>query len=52
VDHSASKEYFFSLQAYNAKHLGVLLHKHCKEGAFVATQFLTHILINFQIINK
>jgi hypothetical protein len=43
---------FFSLQAYYAKHWGVLLRKHCKEGASVATQFLTHILINFQIKNK
>jgi len=25
-----------------------LLRKHCKEGASVATQFLTHVLINFQ----
>jgi hypothetical protein len=25
-----------------------LLRKHCKEGASVATQFLTNILINFQ----
>jgi hypothetical protein len=23
----------------------VLLRKHCKEGAYVATQFLTHVLI-------
>jgi hypothetical protein len=25
-----------------------LLRKHCKEGASVAIQFLTHVLINFQ----
>jgi hypothetical protein len=25
-----------------------LLCKHCKEGASVATQFFTHVLINFQ----
>jgi len=25
----------------------VLLHKHCKEGAYVATQFFTQLLIKF-----
>jgi len=29
-----------------------LLRKHCKEGASVATQFLTHVLINFQKNSK
>ena len=38
----------FLYKAYYAKHWGVLLRKHCKEGASVATQFLTHVLINFQ----
>jgi hypothetical protein len=42
----------FLYKAYYAKHLGVLLRKHCKEGAFVATQFLTHVLINFQKKSK
>jgi Mg2+/Co2+ transporter CorB len=46
-------EDFFSLQAYYAKHWGVLLRKHCKEGASVATQILTHVLIIFlKIIKK
>jgi hypothetical protein len=41
VDNLASKEdFFFSLQAYYAKHYGVLLRKHCKEGAYVVTHFL------------
>ena len=37
----------FLYKAYYAKHWGVLLRKHCKEGAFVATQFLTHVSVNF-----
>ena len=41
MDNLASKEdFFFSLQAYYAKHCGVLLRKHCKEGASVVTHFL------------
>jgi len=42
----------FLYKAYYAKHWGVLLRKHCKEGASVATQFLTHVLINFQKNSK
>ena len=38
----------FLYKAYYAKHLGVLLRKHCKEGASVATQFLTHVLIKIE----
>jgi hypothetical protein len=44
VDHSASQEdVLFSLQAYYAKHGGVLLRKHCKVGASVVIQFFTHV---------
>ena len=32
----------FLYKAYYAKHRGVLLRKHYKEGASVVTQFLTH----------
>jgi len=42
----------FLYKAYYAKHWGVLLRKHCKKGASVATQFLTHVLINFQKNSK
>jgi hypothetical protein len=38
-----SFSFSFLYKAYYAKHLGVLLRKHCKEGASVATQFLTHL---------
>ena len=50
VNEKKKKETFrvFLYKAYYAKHWGVLLRKHCKEGASVATQFLTHVLINFQ----
>jgi len=34
--------FYFLYKAYYAKHRGVLLRKHCKEGASVVTQFLTH----------
>ena len=33
----------FLYKAYYAKHREFLLRKHCKEGASVATQFLTHV---------
>jgi len=47
-----TKRQVFLYKAYYAKHWGVLLRKHCKEGASVATQFLTHVLINFQKKSK
>ena len=43
------KDKFFLYKAYYAKHRGFLLRKHCKEGAYVATQFLTHV---FDIFSK
>ena len=42
----------FLHKAYYTKHRGVLLRKHCKEGASVAAQFLTHVLINFHKKSK
>jgi hypothetical protein len=42
----------FLYKAYYAKHWGILLRKHCKKGASVATQFLIHVLINFQKKSK
>ena len=41
--------FFFLYKAYYAKHRGFLLRKHCKEGATVVTQFLTHA---FDIFSK
>ena len=43
------RQVFFLYKAYYAKHRGFLLRKHCKEGASVATQFLTHV---FDIFSK
>jgi len=45
-----SFSFSFLYKAYYAKHLGVLLRKHCKEGASVATQFLTHLF--YKIFEK
>jgi len=38
-----SFSFCFLYKAYYAKHRGVLLRKHCKEGAYVAIQFLIHL---------
>ena len=43
------RQVFFLYKAYYAKHREFLLRKHCKEGASVATQFLTHV---FDIFSK
>ena len=48
VDIEQTERQVFLYKAYYAKHWGILLRKHCKEGASVATQFLTHVMINFQ----
>jgi len=49
VDIEQVRKTSFSLQSLLCKNFEeFLLCKHCKEGASVATQFLTHVLINFQ----
>ena len=45
-------KFFFLYKAYYAKHRGFLLRKHCKEGASVATQFLTHVFYIFSKKSK
>ena len=44
-----SFSFCFLYKAYYAKFWGFSLRKHCKEGASVATQFLTHV---FKIFSK
>jgi len=45
-----SFSFSFLYKAYYAKHWGVLLLKHCKDGASVVTQILTHIF--YKIFRK
>ena len=49
VDIEQIERQVFLYKAYYAKHWGFLLRKHCKEGASVATYFLTHV---FDIFSK